>query len=74
MYRELEKQLANLIRSQQVILWHPEKIRPREVYELETAFQIATADIVLLLLSPDFFASQFCLGQMSLALSLFYLY
>ena len=73
MCKELEKQLANLINSQQVILWHPQKIRPGEVYAQETAFQIATADIVLLLLSPDFFASQFCLGQMSLALSLFYL-
>jgi hypothetical protein len=68
-YRDyLEKHLSLLIRTRQITLWHPGKIQPGDVREQLTAFQIATADVILLLLSADFFSSDLCWEQMGFAL------
>lgn len=68
-YRDqLEKHLSLLIRTQQVTFWHPGKIHPGEVWEYEAALRITTADVILLLLSADFFFSDLCCEQMSIAL------
>src|SRR5205085_5808582 len=40
--------------------------------EVETAFHLATADIILLLQSPDFLSSHFCLMQVGFALILYH--
>lgn len=65
----LEKHLSLLIHTQQVTLWHSGKIQPGNVREQVTAFQIAAADVILFLLSADFFSSNFCWEQMLFALS-----
>ena len=58
--QELEKHLAELERQKIVATWSDEQIRPGE--ELDNAIQkeLERADIILLLVSPDFLASTYC--------------
>ena len=58
--QELEKHLAELERQKIVTTWSDEQIRPGE--ELDNAIQkeLERADIILLLVSPDFLASTYC--------------
>ncbi len=72
LFERLKKHLATLIYSKRIILWHPEELRPGDNREVEIAFQLATADIILLLQSSDFLSSQFCLTQMGFALILYH--
>ena len=58
--QELKKHLAELERQEIVTTWSDEQIRPGE--ELDNAIQkeLERADIILLLVSPDFLASTYC--------------
>jgi len=72
LFENLRKHLATLINSQRITLWHPGEIRPGDNREVETVFHLATADIILLLQSPDFLSSHFCLKQEAFALTLYH--
>lgn len=71
LFERLRQHLAPLIYSQRITLWHPGELRPGDNCEVEIAFHLATADIILLMQSPDFLSSQFCLTQMGFALILY---
>ena len=72
LFEGLRKHLAMLIHSQRITLWHPGELRPGDDRELETAFHLGTADMILLLQSPDFLSSHFCLMQEGFALILYH--
>jgi len=57
---ELDKQLAPLKRSGQILTWHDRKLLPGSRFDEEIAHQLVTCDIVLLLISPDFVDSDYC--------------
>jgi len=57
---ELEKHLAALERSGQVITWHDRKILPGTEWKNEISNQLDTSDIILLLVSPNFIQSDYC--------------
>ena len=56
---ELKKQLIPLERSRQIALWYDGEIVPGEEWEKAIKTRLETADIILLLLSSDFFASDY---------------
>ncbi|MEQ8998696.1 MAG: hypothetical protein RID53_19530 [Coleofasciculus sp. B1-GNL1-01] len=56
MLKKLDKQLNILQRKGLINTWHPEKIGAGKEWENETYTQLRTADIILLLISSDFFA------------------
>ena len=56
---ELKKQLIPLERSRQIAVWYDGEIVPGEEWEKRIKIQLETADIILLLLSSDFFASDY---------------
>src|SRR6266567_1438937 len=60
---ELEKHLEPLKRSGQIITWYDREIQPGNDWEHEIKNQLDTADIILLLLSPNFVSSNYCYGQ-----------
>lgn len=72
LFERLRKHLATPINSQRITLWHPEEIRLGDDHKVETAFHLATADIILLLQSPDFLSSHFCLMPEAFALILYH--
>jgi TIR domain len=57
---ELEKHLRPLKRQRQISEWHDQAIQAgtHRVEEIDT--HLKTSDIILLLISPDFFASEYC--------------
>ncbi len=57
---ELEKHLAPLKRSGQITTWYDREIPPGTQWEFEIDVHLETADIVLLLISADFMASDYC--------------
>jgi len=60
-YRQrLEKQLSIFQREGLVRLWHDGNISPGEEWEQIIHTHLNTAQIVLLLISPDFIASKYC--------------
>jgi hypothetical protein len=68
-YRQhLEKQLSSLQRNGRIRLWHNENINPGEAREQVTLAHVNTAQIVLLLVSPNFMASNSCYHVMEKAL------
>jgi hypothetical protein len=56
----LEKHLAALKRSGQVTSWHDRKIEPGMAWSAEIAENLSKANIVLLLISSSFLASDYC--------------
>lgn len=65
----LEHHLASLRRAGLVVLSHDRAIEPGQDVDKAVDLQLATADIVLLLVSPDFMASDACIDrQMETAL------
>ncbi len=67
--KELEKHLSILRRSGIIRDWHDRQIRPGEEWELTIDQHLRSADVILLLISPDFVASEYCWGnEMSLAM------
>jgi hypothetical protein len=67
--QELEKHLATLKRQRYISAWHDRQITPGMEWEAEINKYLETADIILLLVSADFIASDYCYGkEMKLAL------
>ncbi|MFL5656114.1 MAG: toll/interleukin-1 receptor domain-containing protein [Ktedonobacteraceae bacterium] len=65
---ELEKHLGPLKRSGWIITWHDHEIQPGAERESEIDARLRKADIILLLVSPDFIHSDYCDAQMHRAL------
>ena len=65
---ELERHLVPLKRDQTLSTWHDRNISAGEQWKGEIDQQLASADIVLLLVSSDFLASDFCHYEMRCAL------
>jgi hypothetical protein len=56
----LREHLAPLVRDGLITDWHDRKIVAGDAWEAEIDEQISAADIVLVLLSPSYLASEFC--------------
>jgi replicative DNA helicase len=59
----LETHLSILKRQGATVEWHDRRILASETWEDEIDSHIDNADIVLLLISPDFIASDYCYGR-----------
>lgn len=57
---ELEKHLSPLKRMGRIETWHDRRIIPGKEFDPEIDQHFAEADIILLLVSPDFIASDYC--------------
>jgi hypothetical protein len=57
---ELEKHLSPLKRSALIENWYDRRITPGSVLHMAIDAHLATADLVLLLISPDFINSDYC--------------
>lgn len=57
---QLEKQLTMLKRQGVIETWHDRRITAGEVVDHAISEQLEAADIILLLISPDFLASSYC--------------
>lgn len=57
---ELEKHLSPLQRLGKIDAWHDRRINPGDVFDAEISQHFADAGIVLLLISSDFIASNYC--------------
>jgi len=60
---ELEKHLSWLKRRYQLTNWHDREILPGEEWEKAIDKHLNTAHLILLLISPDFMASDYCYGK-----------
>jgi tetratricopeptide (TPR) repeat protein len=59
---ELDNHLAAMKRSKQIIGWHNRDIQAGAEWKQEIDEHLNTAQIILLLISPDFMASEYCYG------------
>ncbi|MEH2242289.1 toll/interleukin-1 receptor domain-containing protein [Nostoc sp.] len=57
---ELAKHLSTLRRQGVISSWHDHKILPGEEWDHQINDNLNTADIILLLVSSDFIASDYC--------------
>ena len=57
---ELEKHLRTLKRQGKITSWHDRDISAGKNWEIEINTNLNTADIILLLISPDFMDSDYC--------------
>jgi hypothetical protein len=57
---ELEKHLSPLKRMGRISTWHDRRIVPGDEFEGQIDHYFSTADIILLLISSDFIASDYC--------------
>ena len=62
MRRALEAHLSPLARTGRIALWHDRRIGAGHDWAAEIDERIESADIILLLVSPDFVASEYCYG------------
>jgi tetratricopeptide (TPR) repeat protein len=60
---ELEKHLAGLKRRYHLTNWHDREILPGEKWEQAIDKHLNSAHLILLLISPDFMASDYCYGK-----------
>src|SRR5258708_25214484 len=60
--KELEKHLIILQRQELITTWHKGEIKAGTEWQHEIAIHLNSADIILLLLSPDFMVSELCYG------------
>jgi tetratricopeptide (TPR) repeat protein len=60
---ELEKHLSWLKRRYQLTNWYDREILPGEEWEQVIDTHLNTAHLILLLISPDFMASDYCYGK-----------
>src|SRR5229473_1015981 len=60
LFQRLKKALAVLIRQDAVSIWHYGDLQPGAQWEREIERELNTADIILLLISPSFIASDYC--------------
>jgi membrane protein implicated in regulation of membrane protease activity len=65
---ELDTHLKPLCATGELDAWHDRSIVPGEKWEGEIDRKLLGADLVLLLLSPDFIGSDYCLHEMEIAL------
>ena|ERR1035438_1179828 len=66
---ELEKSLSLLRRGGLIVGWHDRRIGAGDQWAKEIDAHVRSADIILLLISADFLASDYCWGvEMKLAL------
>jgi TIR domain len=56
----LKTALAVPIRNGEISLWHDRLIVPGQEWDNEIKSQLNSADIILLMVSADFFASDYC--------------
>lgn len=61
--KELDVHLAPLIRERLIQLWNFRKLEPGVEWDAEIRKRLATAELVLLLVSPDFIASEYSWSQ-----------
>ena len=54
--------LAPLVKNNKIVEWHDRKIEPGANWETEISSQLESANLILLLVSPDFLASDYCFG------------
>jgi hypothetical protein len=59
---QLATYLAPLKQKNLIIEWHDRKIDPGADWNAEISTQIESADLMIMLLSPDFLASEYCFG------------
>ena len=65
----LEKHLSALRRSNLIDMWHDRCLKPGTEYEADIDSHLEAADLVILLISPDFVTSNYCYQrEMQLAL------
>lgn len=57
---QLDKHLSPLKRLGQIISWYDKELQAGTEWEKEIEKQITTANIILLLISPDFISSDYC--------------
>lgn len=62
LWKELEKQLFSLRRRGLISAWHHSAVQPGKEWEQEIKQHLCAAQIILLLISPDFMASDQCYG------------
>ncbi len=60
---ELEKHLSILLRQGVISEWHDRKISAGDEWESKIDQHLQSASIILLLVSPDFLASNYCYGK-----------
>lgn len=72
-YKEkLDKHLAVLKRNKKIKTWNDRKLVPGKDIDKEIGKSLVEADIIILLLSADFFASEYCYcTEMTKALELY---
>src|SRR5436190_23033394 len=58
--QELEKQLSLLKKQDIIVGWHHRDIQAGDEWKHETDTHLNASDIILLLISPDFMASDYC--------------
>lgn len=66
---ELEKHLSPLRRQGLVTSWHDRQLTAGQTWMTEIDTHVNSADIILLLVSPDFIASDYCDYEMKTALA-----
>lgn len=66
--RELDKHLSQLEKKNLIKVWHHHDISAGTEWESEINKQLDMADIILLLVSPDFMASDYCSVEMRRAM------
>jgi hypothetical protein len=57
---ELEKHLSSLRRSALIDTWYDRRINPGTAFDSAIDGHLASADLILLLISPDFINSDYC--------------
>jgi len=60
LWEELKKHLSSLRRSALIDTWHDRRIKPGAALDSVIDSHLATADLILLLISPDFINSDYC--------------
>jgi hypothetical protein len=60
LWERLDKHFASLKKSGRISIWHDREIVPGADFAVEIDDHLATSDIVILLISPDFLSSDYC--------------
>src|SRR5262245_58538618 len=58
--RSLDKHLSTLKRERVIEIWHDRILSPGDQWATEVSEKLATSQIIILLVSPDFLASDYC--------------
>lgn len=57
---KIENHLSTLKRKERIVCWHDRHIHAGNTWSLEISSHLDTSDIILLLISADFLASDYC--------------